>query len=71
MGEHQHRKAADGHFGVFPGFDAVALKRAGVFLCARGIEGNGPHRLQIERIEKAHFMKADAPVRMRRRRGVH
>ncbi|MNP65346.1 hypothetical protein D3C76_1609290 [compost metagenome] len=71
MGQQQHRKPADSDFGVFAGFDVVPLKQAGMFLGARRIEGNGTHRLQVERVEKAQFVITDAPVRMRRRRGVH
>ncbi|MNR48801.1 hypothetical protein D3C85_1680870 [compost metagenome] len=71
MGQHQHRETTDGDAGIFAGFDGIALEYAGVFLVAGRIEGDGTHRLQVQRIEEAHLMEADAPVRMWRRCGVH
>ncbi|MNL49825.1 hypothetical protein D3C87_1727860 [compost metagenome] len=71
VGQHQHGETAHGDLGVFTGLDRIALKLAGVFFFARGIESDGAHRLQIERVEKTHLVVTDAPVRMRRGGGVH
>ncbi|MNL16130.1 hypothetical protein D3C87_1371560 [compost metagenome] len=71
VGQHQHREPADGDLGVLPRFDGVTLELAGVLPITGRIEGDGAHRLQVQRVEKSHLMEADAPVRMRCRRGVH
>ena len=71
VGQHQHGESADGDFRVFTRLDGVTLESAGMFLFARWVEGDGTHRLQVQRVEKLHLVVADAPVRMRRRGGVH
>ncbi|MCY1404501.1 hypothetical protein D9M71_197100 [compost metagenome] len=71
VGQHQHREPANSDLGVLPGFDGITLEFAGVLPITGRIEGDGAHRLKVQWVEKRHLMKADAPVRMRCRRGVH
>ena len=71
VGQHQHRKAADGNLGIFRGSDAIGAQRRAVLKPSGGIEGDGLHRLQIQRIQERHAMEAHTPMRVRRRRGVH
>ena len=69
--QHQHRKTTDGHLGVSAGLDGVTLKQAAMFAVAGRIEGDGAHRLQIQRIEECHFVVTDTPDRVSPGRGMH
>ena len=71
VGQHQHREAAQGDSRVLSSLDLIPLKGARMFDAGRRIKGNRPHRLQVQRVEKAQVMVADTPVRLRCRRGVH
>ena len=71
VGQHQHRKAADGDLGVFGGGDVIGAQRSAVFIVGRRIKRDGLHRLLVQRVEKRHAMEAHTPMGVRRWGGVH
>ncbi len=71
VGQHQHRETPDRHLGIFAGRHMVGAQRGSALGIGRGIEGDGFHRLRIQRVEKTHAMKPHTPMGVRCRRGVH
>ncbi len=71
MGQHQHRETADSDLRIFRRLHMIATHPGGVLKVGGRIERDGFHRLQIQRVEKTHAVKAHTPMRVRRRGSVH